>query len=180
MRTPPPSISCTSEAGQDSFRETQNTEELQGTAGSWLLSANHGQDVPPAWPVSYNLMISGKEIASARQAHLLQSCLFFVRFVLLPCVTPDFTITLADKTMGRSDGGMGQTMDVAQSHPLIFLRFKKKIKSDTKVQTLAPPLVCSSMLFNLTVPHFLRLSKGNSNVPFYDKVMMPVKSVGSL
>lgn len=71
-------------------------------------------------------------------------------------------------------------MDVARSHPLIFLRFKKKIKSDTKVQIPAPPLVYSSMLFNLTVPHFPRLSKGNSHVPFYDKVMMPVKSVGSL
>lgn len=45
---PPSSISCMSEAGQDSFRETQNTVELQGTAGSRLVCTNHGQDVPPA------------------------------------------------------------------------------------------------------------------------------------
>lgn len=122
---PPSSISCTSEAGQDSFRETQSTEELQGTAGSRLLSANHGQDVSPARLFSYNLMISRKEIGLARQPHLLRSCLFFVRFVLLHCVTPDSTIKLADKTISHCDGGPGGTTDVSRSHPLIFLRFKK-------------------------------------------------------
>lgn len=46
-------------------QETQHTEALQGAAGSQPLSTNHGQDVPPAWLFSHNLMISRKEIGLA-------------------------------------------------------------------------------------------------------------------